>query len=385
MLRHTLIRSATAAILFSSLLGCGSGTGNLALRFTRITSEASVIDDPIPDPSVTPTPLPTPTSSPLELSSTFYYESLKLPIRAVELVGSAVSSEVYYCDSDTNDSCLVELNQEIGIDSLTGRAIEVDAGTYQELVVHTCFDEGSYTMTVQGSADIGLATYVTQSDGVPAIHSFPQESRIEVSSCQYTIPLPTPVTVEEGSSTSLNILYDLRNMVWIGLRSSALASQTPAPWSTSGCTGKLSGQYDVGADAYVCASFPLLYPKVGDAPVLERYRINNRAIVGIYFESSDYYVGTKTPMGGYLRRYYGPETIAGAEFGFDVPLKTISKNIDGTYSVESYGASATGTPYFSSLDFPGDLTPTDSPVGSGTFTGVLSGPTSNAFLAERLE
>jgi hypothetical protein len=453
----TRIRSVIATITLSSLLACGGGTGNVSVRFKRVTSEVPTVEDPPPDPSVTPTEattpepsttptetttpepsttptetttpepsttptetttpepsttptetttpepsttptetttpepsgtptfLPTPTSSPLELSSTFYFESLQIPVRAIELVGSAVSSEVYYCDADTNDSCMVEWNSELGADTLLGREIAVDPGTYQEIVVHTCFDEGSYELSVRGSADIGESTYVTQAEGVPAIDSIAQDSRIEVASCQYSVPLPTPITVEKGSSTSLSVFYDLRNMAWIGLLSSAMSSQTPAPWSASGCTGKLNGNYDPAAGAYVCASFPLMYPKVGEAPVLERYRINNRAILGIYFESSDYYVGTKTPIGGYLRRYYGPETVAGVDFGFDVPLKTISKNVDGTYSIESYGATATSTPYFESQDFPGDLTPTDKPGGNGTFTGVLSGATSNPFLAERLE
>jgi hypothetical protein len=386
-----LLRPVIVLITLASLMSCGGGTGNVALRLIRITSNLPPIGDPAPDPSATPTPtvtptfLPTPTSSPLALTSSFYFDSFKIPVRAVELVGGSVSSEVYFCEADANDDCLLEWNAEVGVDSLGARQVAVDPGTYQEIVVHTCFDEGSYTLTVQGSADIGTSTYVTQSDGVPVINSVSQESRIEVSSCQYSVPLPTPITVEMGSSTKLDVFYDIRNMAWLGLRSAVLASPTPRPWSTSGCTGKLSGGYDPAASAFVCTSFPLLHPRVGEAPVLERYRINNRAVLGIYFEPSDYSVGMKTPLGGYLRRYYGSETPAGAAFNFDVPLKSISKNVDGTYLVESYGATAASAAYFRSPDFPGDLNVTDKTAGNGTFTGVLSGATSNAFLAERLE
>lgn len=367
---------------FAAMVACGTGTGNVAIRLVRLTSTPV---GPAPDPGA-PIPLPAPTISPLALGSNVSLESLKIPVRAIELVGDELTSEIYYCDADTNDGCLVELNRDPGIDVLGGRQVSVDPGTYTQLLIRTCVDASSYTLRIKGTADIEASTYVTQADGVPVINSSAQDTLIQVSNCQYTVPLPAPITVDPGSSTSLGLYYDIRNMVWMGLRSAVQASPEPAPWNSTGCSGNSGGIYNPAASAFVCAQFPILQVQAGGGePVLERYLINNRAVLGIYFKSSDYSVGTKTPIGGYLRRYYGTETPAGSSFGFDVLLKKITKNLDGSYSLETYGASATGSPYFRSIDFPGSLNTTDTIAGTGTFTGLLSGTRVNDFVTIRLE
>lgn len=380
------LRGLVTAVLMGGLLtACGGATGTVRPHLVRLTSSAP--DGAAPEAQDPAPPLPTPTQTPLEAGSDLTLDSLEIPIRAIELLGDDdASAEIYYCGADSAEGCLVNLAGAADTDLLGGEAVEVEAGAYSQLVVHTCFDEGEYSASVKGSAFIGESDlYMTKSDGIPTSSGEVETTSIDVSQCRYTFDLPSTLEVGEGENKDLKLYLDSRNLAWLGLKSAVDADPTPAIWSSLGCSGNDGGSYNSSFDAFVCFGFPIFHISTGTAPILERYRINNRAVLGLYFESADYADGVKTPVGGYLRRYYGSENPGGEAFGFDVPLRSVSKNNDGTYSIASAGASAASASYFATEDFPGDLNFTDKNTENGTFTGALSGSSSNAYLAVRLE
>lgn len=376
-------RLAASVLLFAlSMIGCSKGTGSVTPRLIRLASTP-------PATAPTPTPVttyPAPTTTPIDGTTEVNVDSYKVPIRSIELISTKGEyAEIYRCDKDTNDDCLLNLSGTAGADLLVARAVQVDEGTYDQMIVRTCMEEGSYNFTLEAFASIGTNTYLTKSGTYPSTSGSIEATTLSARQCSYTFDLASSVVVQPDSSTMLGIYYDLRNLVWMALSSAASTPPTPEAWSSVGCTGNASGSYDTSHPVFVCASFPQFFAYVGDAPAQERYLVNNRAVVGVLFEPTDYAASIKTPIGGYLRRYYGTESPAGAEFGFGVALRSVSRKTNGDFSLAAYGATSTSSSYFQTSDFPGDLNVTDNTSDTGTFTGALSGSTVNDYTVMRLE
>ncbi|MBU6374920.1 MAG: hypothetical protein KGQ59_02885 [Bdellovibrionales bacterium] len=380
-------RLAAAVLLLAlSMGGCSARTGSVTPRMMGLLSNLPSVT-PVPTPIST---FPTPTATPVEASTDVLLDSYQVPVRSIELVSTAGEySEIYRCDKDTNDGCLVDLMTGTDRDLLSARAIPVDEGTYDQVVIRTCLEEGSYQFQVKGSASITsgtqTGTYSTQTGSYPCMNCDPGLTSLTARQCAYQFELEAPLVVQPDSKTVLSFYYELRNLSWMALKSSVTTPPTPAAWSSSGCTGNASGSYDSTHPVFLCAGFPQFHARVGEAPVQERYLINNRAVLGLFFDPSDYWSSIKTPLGGYLRRYYGSESPAGEAFNFGVPLRRISRKSNGDFTFAAEGATSSSSSYFQSTNFPGDLNVTDNTSDTGTFTGELSGSTVNPYTVMRLE
>ena len=271
-------------------------------------------------------------------SSAVALASFRSPIRAIVLRGADRSLEVYSCAADSNDGCLVDLAGPALQDLLAARAVTVRAGTYDRVEIYTCKQEGQYHTYVTGSVTLGGVAYQTKTTGVLDTAGAAEPVRVGYTGCARSYPLPTPVVVTDtaGAPIAFRLYFDIRDVAWASLG----GLETAAGWIPGGCAGPRPGDPATGGTPapFLCTGYPDVAGVVDSLPpVLERYRINDGATIGLLFlASSGQFVG------GFSRRFFQEGAAANPRFNADTPVDEWVDNGDGTYRLSTYGGFGPG-------------------------------------------
>ncbi len=268
-------------------------------------------------------------------SSEMEIASFESPIRAIWLEGDGgAMSMVYECDADSNDDCLVDLAGPALQDLLAAEPVTAVAGTYTEVSVSTCEDEGQYQAYVTASVTVGGQAYVTNSQDVLVAGGTAEPVSVVFSGCQRRYPIPNPLVIEDtaGATIEFKLYFDIREIAWASLGD----PETMTGWIPGGCAGPSPGGQT--SSPYLCAAYPDVAGVVDNVtPVIERYRINDGATIGLIFQG-----GSGDFIGGFTRRYFAEGVPASPGFTADTPVEEWTDNGDGSYRLTTYGTSSEG-------------------------------------------
>ncbi len=264
-------------------------------------------------------------------SSDIDIQSLETPIRAIWLEGdeNTEMAMVYECEADSNDGCLVDLAGPALQDLLGASSVTIDAGSYDQVTVSTCEEEGGYTTYLTGSVNLNGRDMVTKESGVLGADGDAEAVALQFSGCTRSYPIPEPVMVADtlGEAIDFKLYFDIRDIAW----ASTGDANTNGGWIPGGCAGPQPGGNEPAP--YLCVAYPDVAGVVDDQlPVIERYRINDGATLGLIFQASN-----GGFIGGFTRRYFQEDMMAEPGFTADVPVEGFVDNGDSTYRIFTFG------------------------------------------------
>lgn len=339
-----------ALTMFSGCLGDGDGARGLKVKPELMRADAGGSLDKVSARAHVAADAP-------HWSSDMNVSSLRVPIKQISLHSASFDHEadIYTCRG-SNDECLVELAGTAFQDALDAAPATVEMGEYAYVFVKTCEDgEGQYTSYVSGDVSLDDHTWYTQTASVLDTAGPAAPVAVVHSGCGRTYALPHPLRITDslGSQVSFKLYFDLQSIAYAALGSRA----TGDAWSPGGCTGDRP-QTD-GAPPFVCIGYPDVSGIIDSLPVsLERYRINNGAVIGLFFTADD------IPVGGYTRKWFQEGAPWTGGFEAVMPIRDLSKNADGTLSLAEFGGGDRGMvgSEFQVTSFPRE-------THDGTFTG----------------
>jgi hypothetical protein len=271
--------------------------------------------------------------SPYAWSSAVAISAFRSPIRGISLEGSGQTVEIYDCEADSNDGCLVDLAGPALQNLLSATPVQIPAGTFDAVRIYTCKEEGTYQAELTGSVTLDGTAYVTRSAGVLDTAGAAEPVAIEYAGCARLYVLPTPLVVEDtaGAPIAFKLYFDIRDLAWASLG----GDETAGGWIPGGCAGP---RPEGGANQpYLCTGYPDVAGVVDSVPpVIERYRLNDGATLGLIFQASGAFIG------GFSRRYFETGLNANPGFNADTPVETWTDNGDGTYAIATFGGTGPG-------------------------------------------
>jgi hypothetical protein len=261
-------------------------------------------------------------------SSLLNITSLRGPITQIDVRSPGQVITAYLCPGSRSDDCLVELNGPALQDLLSTAAVTVFPGVYDTVSVIYCgIGETGYHSYLTGDVSIGGTQYFTRATGNLGTTGPAEPVALDYAGCvqAYAISPPLVVTDTVSIPILLRLYFDIRDLGYASLGDPA----TNVLYGHSGCTPVVT----LGVTPFVCAAYPSVSAVEGTVPpVVERYRVNGGATIGLMFEA-----GTDRFVGGYFRRYAVEDQAWNPLFFPDSFVESLILNPDGSYELRQVG------------------------------------------------
>jgi hypothetical protein len=270
----------------------------------------------------------------LHWSSAVNITSLKVPVKQISLHNAAFDHEadIYLC-SGSSEACQVEMAGTAFQDALNASPMTVEMGQYDYVFVKTCEDsEGEYRTAITGTVTLDGQLWKTKTTGVLGTDGSAEPLSITANGCGRTYALPHPLRITDslGAQVDFKLYFDIQDLAYAALGS----SKTARAWTPGNCAGDRPAEgTDAASPPFVCIGYPDVSGIIDAAPaVLERYRLNDAATMGLFFTAGD-----DLPIGGYFRQFFTEGVRADPGFEAVMPVRDLVKNSDGTVLVSSFG------------------------------------------------
>lgn len=273
--------------------------------------------------------------------------SVRAPITEISISrapGAGPAIVVYDCPGSTASACLVELNGPALESLVPAGPVDVEPGTYEQIVVSYCLPGASgWTAQIMGTAVLGGTTYYTRSAGNQLSTTGPaQPVNVSFDGCGLISPIVPPLVITDVADATilLRLYFDMRDLAWAALNHASTNQLLLGP----GCSG-------VSTTGFICAAYTTVFAVPGPTvPVVERYRVNTNATFGLVFEP-----GTDRFVGGYVRRYYVEDAGFAPGFGPDGHFDILTPGGPGTYRLAQSHAPRLDLPLFERASHSGTL------------------------------
>ncbi|MFN0178930.1 MAG: hypothetical protein ACKVZ0_09020 [Gemmatimonadales bacterium] len=239
---------------------------------------------------------------------------------------------VYDCPGPLADDCLVDLNGPALQNLLNTAPIVVAPGTYDRITIAYCRTEVSYRAYLAGSVSIGGTTYFTKAPGDLRTVGPADPVSLPYQGCQTEYPVSPPLVVPDTVTIPivLRMYFDIRDIGY-----AALGDPTTNRVHGFGCSPVVT----LGVTPFACAAYPGVAAVEGTVPpVVERYRVNGGATIGLLFDPS-----TGGFAGGYFRRYLTEDQLWDPGFGPDSFVLSFTDNGGGSYTLRQAGGGPGGS------------------------------------------
>src|SRR3954470_16741296 len=187
-------------------------------------------------------------------------------------------------------------------------------GQYDYVFVKTCEDsEGSYRTAVTGSVELDGKTWYTRPGSVLDTVGPAAAVAITSNGCGRTYALPHPVRITDslGATVDFKLYFDIQELAYAALGT----PKTGQAWTPGNCAGDRPSEMDPTSPPFLCIGYPDVSGIIDTASaVLERYRINGGATMGLFFAADD------SPIGGYTRPFFTEGVLADPGFRAIMPL-----------------------------------------------------------------
>lgn len=271
----------------------------------------------------------------------FTPSSYQFPIQSIVL-STDMSAELpsgdqitlYEC---TSGDCLMELTNNISLSNLS-ISKEIKVANYRYLTITSCSgNNAGFNAKVKGTVEItknGLKkTYYSHStEGfLEQTGAIPEQAvSVTFNQCRFYHELQENFEVSDSIELPLTLFMDLKNVAWgrFGIKTNV---------AVGGCF-----QGEEGSDGVIlslCVGLPHLTPIAASTkPTIQRYFIRKNTEAanqagGMIVLFTD---ANTTVLGGFSRRYFTVHSKApSAEF--DMPIKRVVLNSNGSYSMKTFG------------------------------------------------
>ncbi len=291
--------------------------------------------------------LPLATASAAEGESSFTPTSFIMPIYSIMLArGLTTNVPLYTCtpgvapaassgdagpaDAGAARDCLVDMADSAALASLFSVPADIPPGTYDSIVVMTCQSSSAFVAKLEGSVELEGVTHYTTA-GIPVLSTDPADqgyTSINYSGCGNTVQLSPPVTIAAGDSITVSAFFTLQNLSWV------LGNSSPG---LGGCATAPAG------GSNVCSGLPVLVGYVGAAaPSLDAFYITEDPNDLLATQAAGQVLLLSNggePFSGFLRRVYSHDSTT-PSVSYDVPLREITKNPDGSRDAGDAGSDA---------------------------------------------
>jgi hypothetical protein len=296
--------------------------------------------------------------------SSFTPASLLVPLQSVVLLGpNNANAELYRCGSTgagaganldlddaglpsmPEDACLVDMADNAALAALFDHAIDVKPGTYDQVLVSLCVGTTAtgYASFVKGSVELNGTTYYTASGTqVLTTHASHQGYvRVEYAGCASGMPLPAPVTVEDGDEIQINAFFTLQNIAW-----AQLSGNGPG-----GCTRNAANTLQV------CTSYPIPVAYIGTtSPALSILYVTENQSDLSAAQAGGQMLLLRDPagdvFGGFSRRLYSASSVQ-PSVNYDTAIKSVHTNAPNPgYTITTFGGGSQEMPIEFYIRFP---------------------------------
>lgn len=320
--------SVLAFVLMGALVGGCTGPSNSV----RIQAELVRLPGPT---GAAPAPSTGPASSTVvrPWSSLLSITSLQGPIMGVLLEGPGLETiEVYNCPGSLADNCLVDLAGPALQNLLNTAPIVVRPGTYDRITIEYCRGEMRYHTYLAGTVSIGGTTYFTRAAGNLGTVGPAEQVSLPYEGCSDEFAISPPLVVADTVSIPivLRLNFDIRDIGY-----AALGDPTTNQVFGFGCSPVAT----LGVTPFACAAYPSVAALEGTVPpVVERYRVNGGATIGLLFDPS-----TDRFIGGYFRLYVVEDQAWNPRFTPAAIVLSLTDNGGGSYTLRQAGSGPAGT------------------------------------------
>jgi hypothetical protein len=271
----------------------------------------------------------------------FTPSSYQFPIQSIVLstgmsAGFPSGDQVtlYEC---TSGDCLMELKDNISLSNLT-ISKEIKVANYRYLTITSCSgNNAGFNAKVKGTVTITKDNttkkyYSHATEGLLEQKGSISEEEVSVTfnQCRFYHELQDDFEVSDSIALPLTLFMDLKNVAW-----ARLGIKTNVP--VGGCFQGVEGTD--GQILSLCVGLPHLTPIASSKnPTIQRYFIrknteaeNDAGGMVVLFTNAN-----GTVLGGFTRRYFTVHSKApSAEF--DMPIKRVVFNSNGSYSMKTFG------------------------------------------------
>lgn len=317
--RTISLRLLTTLSLAALLPGCGifgpDSNTKVRAELLRLPGESATAP-------VGPAGAPAQAPPPAGVTSDVSVSSLLIPITGVDLRGPGDSAPLFTCTPGPGEDCLVDLAGPALQNLLASSDMTVSPGTYDEVAVGYCSSptQEVWDALMTAQAQFDGTTYYSRT-GLGLDDAGPAEPvAMPIHGCGSGFPIEPPLIVDADTETTvvLRLYFDIRDIAYAGSESPANISYTCSPVT------------DPAVTPYICAAYPTVVATYdGLLPIVERYRINSSATIGLNFQAS-----TGAFIEAYVRRYFTPGVEWNPGFTPDAFFFTFIDNGDGTYRLE---------------------------------------------------
>lgn len=243
-------------------------------------------------------------------------------------------SSIYECEAGTDEGCTVEVTSQAALDKITG-SVSVSEGTYNEIRI-SHFDSTSGQgpgdakkyMQVKGTIESEGTTYYTSPTGLTDDASKYDYVLLPIK-LDSEFPILTPLVIAAGAALDFSIYTNFDNIAF----GDPLAST-----ADDGNTGCLGGN--------ICSQSPPLMGILGtESPSTEVFSIefSGEPLTQTWGELVLVIDAADQVLGGFAHTYYdGTSTRHGADGSFAGPLTAVTKNGDGTWTLDATGPTGEG-------------------------------------------
>jgi hypothetical protein len=282
-------------------------------------------------------------------SSAFDIQSLRMPIRAIEMSSSTdpkAHISIYNCAADTNDGCLVELVGPALQDMLSTDPIPVNPGSFDRITVGLCRNESTHTAYMRGTVVLGGTLYYTKANGTLSATAPAEHAPVSWTGCALAADLMETIVIAKPDQEPggpeigpddmvipVRVYYDLEDVAW------GATAATWANWFPAGCSVPLA-QAESGTP-FFCLTYPNVTGTVDTGhPILERYRVGSSITVGLFFS-----VSTDKPLSGQARSHFQESAPFEPLIGSSL-FRNIVAQPDGSYRLEGWPVNGSPSPLF---------------------------------------
>lgn len=265
----------------------------------------------------------------------FRVESIILSTTISGGIPTGETLTLYEC---TSGDCLIPLSTNLSLENYKALK-QIKAASYRYVTVTSCSgNETNFKSKLSGTVTIGDKRYYTHAtEGLLEQQASESAQDVEVlfTQCRFYNELQTNFETSDSIELPLTLFLDLTNIAW---------GRNGVQTIESGCFQGEKGSDDTVFS--VCMGVPHMIPVASaSSPIIQKYNIHkkteaaNTASGQLVFFLDD----KNNILGGFSRRIFSENSIVLDIPQFDMAIKRVSMNANGSYTISTFGTTFDNT------------------------------------------
>ncbi len=259
-------------------------------------------------------------------------------IISTEISGGVPAGDMLTLYECTSGDCFLSLMDSIFLDNKKALK-QIKSEDYRYVTVTSCSgNETNFKSKLKGNVSINGTSYYTHStEGLlEQFASTPaQDVDVLFTQCRFYYELQSDLVISDSLESQLTLFMDLSNIAW---------GRQGVQTMESGCFQGEKGSDDLVFS--VCMGVPHMIPISATAsPTITKFQIHNKGEAAntaggelVFFMDKDNNV-----LGGFSRRIFSSTSKPTVIPEFDMSMKRVTMNANGTYTISTFGSNFNST------------------------------------------